>query len=67
MKKFFFYLITLLDTLLEQMLFRIPSLGKVEVENLYNCPESFSSDCKLIVGEAPEVRIISYFYLKLNI
>lgn len=42
--------------ILEQILFRIPSLGKVEVENLHNCPESFSSDCKLLLGETPEVR-----------
>ncbi|GFT12969.1 pyruvate dehydrogenase phosphatase regulatory subunit, mitochondrial [Trichonephila clavipes] len=46
-------------TLLEQMLFRIPSLGEVEVHNLSNGPESFSPDCKLLLGEAPEVR--NYF------
>lgn len=46
-------------TLLEQMLFRIPSLGQVEVEKLYNGIESFSPDCKLLLGEAPEVR--NYF------
>ncbi|CAL1294307.1 unnamed protein product [Larinioides sclopetarius] len=47
------------DTLLEQMLFRIPSLSKVEVHSLSNGPESFSPDCKLLLGEAPEVR--NYF------
>ncbi|XP_015909112.1 pyruvate dehydrogenase phosphatase regulatory subunit, mitochondrial [Parasteatoda tepidariorum] len=46
-------------TLLEQMLFRIPSLGKVTVDNLCNAPESFSPDCKLLLGEAPEVK--NYF------
>ncbi|GBM29156.1 Pyruvate dehydrogenase phosphatase regulatory subunit, mitochondrial [Araneus ventricosus] len=46
-------------TLLEQMLFRIPSLSKVEVHSLSNGPESFSPDCKLLLGEAPEVR--NYF------
>ncbi|XP_054719909.1 pyruvate dehydrogenase phosphatase regulatory subunit, mitochondrial-like [Uloborus diversus] len=46
-------------TLLEQMLFRIPSLGQVEVDCLNNGPESFSPDCKLLVGEAPEVK--NYF------
>ncbi|PRD30565.1 UNVERIFIED_CONTAM: Pyruvate dehydrogenase phosphatase regulatory subunit [Trichonephila clavipes] len=49
----------IVDTLLEQMLFRIPSLGEVEVHNLSNGPESFSPDCKLLLGEAPEVR--NYF------
>ncbi|KAG8179596.1 hypothetical protein JTE90_001837 [Oedothorax gibbosus] len=46
-------------TLLEQMLFRIPSLGKVQVDNLCSGPESFSPDCKLLLGEAPEVK--NYF------
>ncbi|KFM67069.1 Pyruvate dehydrogenase phosphatase regulatory subunit, mitochondrial, partial [Stegodyphus mimosarum] len=46
-------------TLLEQMLFRIPLLGRVEVESLCNGPESFSPDCKLLLGEAPEVK--NYF------
>lgn len=45
--------------LLEQLLFRIPSMGKVEVDSLCNGPETFSPDCKLILGEAPEVR--NYF------
>ncbi|CAK9803481.1 Pyruvate dehydrogenase phosphatase regulatory subunit, mitochondrial [Anthophora plagiata] len=42
--------------LLEQMLFRIPSLGNAILEQLCNGPEAFSPDCKWIVGEAPEIR-----------
>lgn len=45
--------------LLEQMLFRIPSLAEVEVDRLCNGPESFTPDCKWIMGEAPEVK--NYF------
>ena len=42
--------------LLEQMLYRIPSLGNAILERLCNGPEAFSPDCKWIVGEAPEIR-----------
>lgn len=42
--------------LLEQMLYRIPSLGNAILEKLCNGPEAFSPDCKWIVGEAPEIR-----------
>lgn len=42
--------------LLEQMLYRIPSLGNAVLEKLCNGPEAFSPDCKWIVGEAPEIR-----------
>ncbi|CAK9797405.1 Pyruvate dehydrogenase phosphatase regulatory subunit, mitochondrial [Anthophora quadrimaculata] len=42
--------------LLEQMLYRIPSLGNAILEQLCNGPEAFSPDCKWIVGEAPEIR-----------
>ncbi|CAL7940334.1 unnamed protein product [Xylocopa violacea] len=42
--------------LLEQMLYRIPSLGNAILERLCNGPEAFSPDCKWIVGEASEIR-----------
>lgn len=45
--------------LLQEMLFRIPSLGDVEVDRLCNGAESFTPDCKWILGEAPEVK--NYF------
>lgn len=45
--------------LLKEMLFRFPNLGTVEVDKLYNCPESFTPDCRWIIGEAPEVK--NYF------
>ncbi|KAL0271652.1 UNVERIFIED_CONTAM: hypothetical protein PYX00_008677 [Menopon gallinae] len=45
--------------LLEQMLHRLPTLADAVLEKLCNAPESFSPDCKWIVGEAPEVR--NYF------
>uniref|UniRef100_A0A6B0VGT1 Putative dimethylglycine dehydrogenase n=2 Tax=Ixodes ricinus TaxID=34613 RepID=A0A6B0VGT1_IXORI len=45
--------------LLKEMLFRVPSLANVQVDKLYNCPESFTADCRWIIGEAPEVK--NYF------
>lgn len=45
--------------LLKEMLFRIPVLAEIEVDKLYNCPESFTPDSRWIVGEAPEVK--NYF------
>lgn len=41
--------------LLEQMLYRVPTLGAAILDRLCNGPEAFSVDCKWIVGEAPEV------------
>ncbi|XP_022910768.1 pyruvate dehydrogenase phosphatase regulatory subunit, mitochondrial isoform X2 [Onthophagus taurus] len=45
--------------LLEQLLFRVPTLGNAVLDKLCNGPEAFSPDCKWIVGEAPEIR--NYF------
>ncbi|CAN7989937.1 unnamed protein product, partial [Ixodes pacificus] len=45
--------------LLKEMLFRVPSLANVQVDKLYNCPESFTADSRWIIGEAPEVK--NYF------
>lgn len=42
--------------LMEQMLHRIPSLGDATIDKLIYSPETFSPDCKWIMGEAPEVR-----------
>lgn len=43
--------------LLEQLLYRVPSLKSAILDRLCNGPEAFSPDCKWIVGEAPEVCI----------
>lgn len=45
--------------LLKEILFRFPKLGNVAVDRLYNCPESFTPDCRWIIGEAPEAK--NYF------
>lgn len=45
---------------MEQMLHRIPSLGDAILDQLINSPETFSPDCKWIMGEAPEVRIENF-------
>lgn len=37
------------------MLFRIPELVNVQVEKLYNSPESFTPDGRWLVGESAEV------------
>lgn len=44
--------------MLQEILKRVPSLKQVELESLVNAPETFSPDCKWIVGETPEVTII---------
>ncbi|KAK6644016.1 hypothetical protein RUM43_000281 [Polyplax serrata] len=46
-------------SLLQQMLYRIPTLKNAMLEKLTNVPECFSPDCEWILGEAPEVR--NYF------
>lgn len=45
--------------LLQEILRRIPQLNETYLESLINTPEAFSPDCKWILGEAPEVCIIS--------
>lgn len=42
--------------MLQEILKRVPSLSQVELESLINTPETFSPDCKWIIGESPEVR-----------
>lgn len=41
--------------LLEQILHRMPSLANASLNKLVNIAETFSPDCKWIVGQAPEV------------
>jgi pyruvate dehydrogenase phosphatase regulatory subunit len=41
--------------LLEQLLHRVPSLANASLDSLVNIAETFSPDCKWIVGQAPEV------------
>lgn len=43
------------SVLLNEMLFRIPELVNVEVDRLYNSPESFTPDGRWLVGESAEV------------
>ncbi|XP_065214392.1 pyruvate dehydrogenase phosphatase regulatory subunit, mitochondrial [Planococcus citri] len=45
--------------LLEQLMNRIPSLGDAVIDKLINSPETFSPDCKWIIGEASEIQ--NYF------
>ncbi|CAH1780294.1 unnamed protein product [Owenia fusiformis] len=47
------------QVLLEQILHRIPSIQTAEIRQLFNGPESFTPDCKYILGEAPEIN--NYF------
>ncbi|XP_022669738.1 pyruvate dehydrogenase phosphatase regulatory subunit, mitochondrial-like isoform X2 [Varroa destructor] len=47
------------SVLLNEMLFRIPELVNVEVDRLYNSPESFTPDGRWLVGESAELR--NYF------
>ncbi|GAB6031167.1 hypothetical protein CHUAL_007971 [Chamberlinius hualienensis] len=47
------------QVLLEQILHRVPVLGTVAPDHLYNRPEGFTPDGKWIIGEAPEVK--NYF------
>lgn len=44
--------------LFEQILHRIPSLANASLNSLVNIAETFSPDCKWIVGQAPEVCLI---------
>lgn len=41
--------------LFEQILHRVPSLENATLDSLVNIAETFSPDCKWIVGQAPEV------------
>lgn len=41
--------------LFEQILHRVPALENVTLDKLVNYAETFSPDCKWIVGQAPEV------------
>lgn len=41
--------------LFEQLLHRVPSLANSTLNSLVNIAETFSPDCKWIVGQAPEV------------
>lgn len=41
--------------LFEQLLHRVPTLGIATLHSLVNIAETFSPDCKWIVGQAPEV------------
>jgi len=41
--------------LFEQILHRMPSLANASFNSLVNIAETFSPDCKWIVGQAPEV------------
>lgn len=47
------------SVLLNEMLFRMPDLVKVEVDKLYNSPESFTPDGRWLVGESAEVRSLT--------
>jgi len=46
--------------LLEQLLHRVPSLANASLDSLVNIAETFTPDCKWIVGQAPEVSINSF-------
>jgi len=46
--------------LLEQLLHRVPSLANASLDSLVNIAETFTPDCKWIVGQAPEVYIYSF-------
>ena len=48
--------------LLEQILHRVPSLGDATVDQLINSPETFSPDCKWIMGEVPEVSSLIFLH-----
>jgi len=55
--------------LLEQLLHRVPSLANASLDSLVNIAETFTPDCKWIVGQAPEVYIYSFTHstnIKLN-
>lgn len=41
--------------LLEQLLHRVPSLANASLDSLVNIAETFTPDCKWIVGQAPEI------------
>ena len=43
------------EGLLEQILYRMPLLGDVQVNQLVNGPESFTPDGMCVMGECPEV------------
>ncbi|XP_077870504.1 pyruvate dehydrogenase phosphatase regulatory subunit, mitochondrial-like [Saccoglossus kowalevskii] len=45
--------------MLDNMLKRIPRLGQAEVRQLFNGPESFTPDTRVLMGEVPEIR--NYF------
>lgn len=45
--------------LLDSLLRRVPLLKDAELDKLVNIPESFSPDCKWILGESPEIQ--NYF------
>lgn len=49
--------------LLEQLLHRVPSLANASLDSLVNIAETFTPDCKWIVGQAPEVSINSFKHL----
>lgn len=48
--------------LLQQMLYRVPTLKQALLEKLCNGPESFSPDCKWILGESAEVKMHFHFF-----
>lgn len=48
--------------LLQEILRRVPQLNETYLESLINTPEAFSPDCKWILGEAPEVNKLHYFF-----
>ena len=40
---------------LKNFLHRVPSASEADVEGIYNGPESFTPDAKMIMGESAEV------------
>lgn len=52
--------------LFEQILHRVPALENVSLDKLVNYAETFSPDCKWIVGQAPEVCNIIFLIFLFN-
>ncbi|XP_053558157.1 pyruvate dehydrogenase phosphatase regulatory subunit, mitochondrial [Bombina bombina] len=49
------------EPLLTALLRRMPSLEALEIQNLVNCPESFTPDMRCLMGDSP--NLLGYFTL----
>ena len=47
------------EILMDELLHRVPALEKAEIRQMVNGAESFTPDAHPILGEAPEVLILS--------